>query len=204
MNVLAIGSHPDDIEFGCGGTIHKLTKKGHHVSMLVLTEGGVGGDPGVRRREQLRSAASMGIVKIYWGNFEDTRLSFSDRIIPEIERVIKQVHPSFVFVHYNKDTHQDHRYLSDCTVVAARNIPNVLFYEVPSTIDFMPNVFVDVQKVMKLKLKSLTCHRSQVMKTNVESQSILDIAKATAMFRGTQCRMHMAEAFCSLRMFFLM
>ena len=203
MNVLAIGSHPDDIEFGCGGTIHKLAKKGHHVSMLVLTEGGVGGKPLMRRREQKRSADSMGVEKIFWGNFPDTRLPFIDRVIPEIELVVKQVRPSFVFVHFRNDTHQDHRHASESAVVATRNVKNVLYYEGPTTIDFTPNVYVDIGDCLKAKLKSLSCHRSQVMKTNIESQSILDIAKATAMFRGTQCRTTVAEAFCSLRMFIL-
>jgi hypothetical protein len=40
-----------------------------------------------------------------------------------------------------------------------------------------------------------------VKKTNINDQSILDIARATAIFRGTQCRIPFAEAFCSLRMF---
>jgi len=146
----------------------------------------------------------MEIENVFWGNFTDTRLPFSDRVIAEIERVVKQVRPSFVFVHYGKDTHQDHRYVSESAVVATRNVPNVLFYEGPTTIDFTPNVYVDIGgDLLKDKLRSLSCHRSQVMKTNIETQSILEIAKATAMFRGTQCRIPMAEAFCSLRMFIL-
>jgi LmbE family N-acetylglucosaminyl deacetylase len=203
MNVLAIGSHPDDIEFGCAGTIHKLSSKGHHVSLLILTEGGVGGDAAIRRKEQLRSAKSMGVENVYWGNFADTRLPFSDRVITEVERVVQLVKPSFVFVHFGKDTHQDHRHVSECTVVASRNVRNVLFYEGPTSINFTPNVYVDIGDCVKDKLKSLNCHRSQVMRTNIHSESILDISRATAMFRGTQCRVPYAEAFCSLRMFIL-
>jgi hypothetical protein len=54
---------------------------------------------------------------------------------------------------------------------------------------------------MKVKVKSLSCHRSQVMRTNIDERSIVEIAKATATFRGTQCRIPYAEAFASLRMF---
>ena len=39
MNILAIGAHPDDIEFGCGGTLSKYSEKGHKVYMLVLSKG---------------------------------------------------------------------------------------------------------------------------------------------------------------------
>ncbi len=31
MNILAIGAHPDDIEFGCGGTLAKYAQKGHNI-----------------------------------------------------------------------------------------------------------------------------------------------------------------------------
>ena len=35
MNILAIGIHPDDIEFGCGATLIKLAKKGHKVYIIA-------------------------------------------------------------------------------------------------------------------------------------------------------------------------
>ncbi len=39
MRVLAIGVHPDDIEFGMGATLAKHIKIGHEVSIAVLTDG---------------------------------------------------------------------------------------------------------------------------------------------------------------------
>ena len=44
QTVLAIGAHPDDIEFGCAGTLFKLSRAGFKVHMLILTSGEVGGD----------------------------------------------------------------------------------------------------------------------------------------------------------------
>ncbi len=52
MNVLAIGAHPDDIEFGCGGSLIQYSKKGHAVFLLIVTEGESGGTGGVRRAER--------------------------------------------------------------------------------------------------------------------------------------------------------
>ena len=49
MNILAIGAHPDDIEFGCGGTLLKYSEKGHKVYILVMSKGGKGGDLEVRQ-----------------------------------------------------------------------------------------------------------------------------------------------------------
>ncbi len=41
-NILAIGAHPDDIEFGCGGSLVKYSRKGHRLFLLVMTGGGLG------------------------------------------------------------------------------------------------------------------------------------------------------------------
>ncbi len=203
MNILAIGSHPDDIEFGCGGTLHKLASRGHKIFLMVLTGGNAGGNSVVRGKEQVQAARSLRARQVFWGNFADTKLPFYENVIKEIEAVIKKVSPTFVFVHHGRDTHQDHRHVSECTAVATRNVPNVLFYEGPTTIDFTPNVYIDIGDFVKSKLKTLSCHKSQIMKTNVKHQSILAIAKATATFRGTQCRVCHAEGFVSLRMFII-
>jgi LmbE family N-acetylglucosaminyl deacetylase len=201
MNILAIGSHPDDIEFGCGGTLHKLTSRGHKVHLMVLTSGNAGGNFSIRKKEQMNAACSLKAKEVFWGNFTDTKLPFYENVIQEIEAVVKKLSPTFVFVHHGKDTHQDHRHVSECTVVATRNVPNVLFYEGPTTINFAPHVYVDIADFIKDKFKTISCHKSQVMKTNIKHQSILEIARATAMFRGTQCRVRYAEGFSSLRMF---
>lgn len=203
MNILAIGSHPDDIEFGCGGTLHKLANNGHRIYLQILTRGNAGGDTKVRHKEQMTAAASLKATEVFWGNYTDTKLPFYDNVIEEIDSVVKKTKPSFVFVHHGKDTHQDHRYVSECAVVATRKVPNVLFFEGPTTINFTPTVFVDIGKYISQKFKSLACHKSQVMRTNIAGQSILDIARATAVFRGTQCRVPHAEGFASLRLFVL-
>jgi LmbE family N-acetylglucosaminyl deacetylase len=199
--ILAIGSHPDDIEFGCGGTLMQLGRQGHTVYMLICTDGSAGGDPHVRKKEQLASAGALGVKQVFWGGFTDTHLPFYQNVISSIESVVMEVAPTHVFVHHGKDTHQDHRHVTTCTVAATRNVPNVLFFEGPTAYDFEPNVFVDIGGCLQGKFKSLSCHKSQVTKTNINDQSILDIARATAIFRGTQCRIPFAEAFSSLRMF---
>ncbi|HPM43708.1 MAG TPA: PIG-L family deacetylase, partial [Candidatus Omnitrophota bacterium] len=52
MNILAIGAHPDDIEYGCGGTLLQYANHNHKISLYVVTDGGFGGDPATRRKEQ--------------------------------------------------------------------------------------------------------------------------------------------------------
>ncbi|MEE9472162.1 MAG: PIG-L family deacetylase, partial [Gemmatimonadota bacterium] len=67
MNILAIGAHPDDIEFGCGATLIKYARKGAHIDLLILTDGSRGGAAHVRRREQKRAAAVLGARAVHWG-----------------------------------------------------------------------------------------------------------------------------------------
>jgi len=72
MNILAIGAHPDDIEFGCGGTLSKYSEKGHKVYMLVLSKGDKGGDSDVRQKEQENSARILRAETLYFGDYKDT------------------------------------------------------------------------------------------------------------------------------------
>jgi LmbE family N-acetylglucosaminyl deacetylase len=201
MNVLAIGAHPDDIEFGCGGSLIKYAEHGHHIYLMVLTEGGQGGSPRARRREQMAAATALGVKKIFWGGYVDTKLEVNRPLIQRIERVIAQVDPLFTFVHYGDDTHQDHRHLATCTVTATRYTRNVLFYEGPTTQSFTPTVFVNIDTVLGKKLAAINAHASQTMKTNIEGLSITDVARASAHFRGIQGRVKNAEGFMPLRLF---
>jgi LmbE family N-acetylglucosaminyl deacetylase len=84
---------------------------------------------------------------------------------------------------------------------ATRYIRNVLFYEGPTTQNFNPQVYVDIADTLEAKLGALRAHRSQVMKTNIEDLSIIEVARSSANFRGIQGRVKYAEAFHSLRLF---
>jgi LmbE family N-acetylglucosaminyl deacetylase len=201
MRILAIGSHPDDIEFGCAGTLIKAGQNGHETSILVMTRGGHGEREDVRVAEQEEAARLMGIKTVFWGDYEDTRIPMSTETIQFIESVIKEVGPDLIFVHSPHDTHQDHLHLAQATNSATRYIKNVLYYEGPTTQDFGPTVFEDIGGIIEEKLNALKAHSSQVMKTRIEDQSILDVARSTANYRGIQSRVKYAEAFLSSRLF---
>jgi LmbE family N-acetylglucosaminyl deacetylase len=84
---------------------------------------------------------------------------------------------------------------------ATRYIRNVLFYEGPTTQSFNPHVFVDISDTLEAKMRALEAHQSQVEKTNIEDMYIIEMARASANFRGIQGRVKYAEAFHSLRLF---
>lgn len=200
MNVLAIGAHPDDIEYGCGGTLTLYAQKGHDVYLFVATDGALGGEAAIRRREQEDSAVVMGVRKVFWGGYPDTEVPYNRELIVRVESVIRQARPTMIFVNSPDDTHQDHRNLAQAAVSATRYVPNFLFFEVPSTQNFTPNCYTNIDKVLDRKLASLEAHRSQVTKTNIEDLTILELAVSCANFRGIQARVRYAEAFQSVRL----
>jgi len=200
VNVLAIGAHPDDIEYGCGGTLTQYAQKGHGVFLFVATDGALGGDGSVRRGEQDDSKLVMGARQVFWGNYKDTEVPYNRELIVRIESVIRDVRPAMIFVNCPDDTHQDHRNLAQGAVSATRYVPNFLFFEVPSTQNFTPNCYTNIEKVLDKKLACLEAHRSQVAKTNIEDLTILELAVSCANFRGIQARVKYAEAFQSVRL----
>ena len=199
MNILAIGAHPDDIEFGCGGTLMRYAQKKHNVYLLILTSGEVGGQPSKRRCEQEKAATLMRVKKIYWGDFIDTEIPRDRSVIMAIERVIRIVKPQMVLFNFLSDIHQDHRALAHAALSATRYTREVLFYEVTTTQGFEPDVFVDISPVMEKKIRLLKLHCSQVHRTRVQNLSILESARSCAIFRGYQGRVKYAEGFRALR-----
>ncbi|MCK5305947.1 MAG: PIG-L family deacetylase [Candidatus Omnitrophica bacterium] len=199
MNILAIGAHPDDIEFGCGGTLLKYARKGHKVYLLILTKGGVGGATEVRKREQENAIKFMKAKQVFWGDFHDTELPVNKELISAIENVINKIKPMVVFFNYSDDTHQDHRVAAQAGTSATRYIKEVLCYEVPTSQNFQPNIFVDIGDVLDKKLELLKMHTSQVNRTRVENLTILESAQSCAVFRGYQGRVKYAEGFRAIR-----
>jgi LmbE family N-acetylglucosaminyl deacetylase len=194
-SVLAIGSHPDDVELGCGATMLAHRAMGHRTAVLVMTAGEQsrgGSEP--RRREQEASARTLG-AELFWGGFIDCEVPADRRAIDRIEEIISAVAPDLVYVHAPDDAHQDHRTISAAAVSAARRQCRILFYATPSTLRFEPTVFVDVEQYLGGKLSALACHESQVYTESIW----LDAVAASARHWGAIARIGMAEAFVPVR-----
>ena len=198
--ILALAPHPDDLEIGCGGTLAKHVARGDEVHIYVATAGEVGGAAETRRAEQIASAKILGVTEIHWGSFEDTHLPASSQaLMAELESIVQKLNPNTVYVNHLDDTHQDHREMAQVARSVTRYVPNVLCYETPSTIGFEPTVYMDTSDTLNLKLQALEAHQSQVERTHVRL-NIIEIAMATAHFRGVQGKMSCAEAFVPIRM----
>ncbi len=200
MKILAIGAHPNDIEFGCGGTLYKYRLKGHHIEMLVLTDGGRSGDAETRKAEQEQAAKLLGARTLHWGGFLDTEVPESARAIRLIDKIVESSKPDLIFTHSPEDTHQDHRHTALATIAAARNVRNLLFYETCSTKNFRPGVFVDVSSLIDKKFEFISAHVSQQNKTRIPGVKFKDLAKSIGETRGLNIFVKYAEGFDSHRL----
>ncbi len=105
--LLAIAAHPDDIDFGLGGTIAQLAAAGTQVTYCVITDGDAGGFdpdvprseiPGIRRAEQRDAAAVLGAADVVFLGYRDGELTITHGLRRDIARVIRQVRPDVAVV----------------------------------------------------------------------------------------------------------
>ena len=188
--VLAIGAHPDDVEFGCAGTLAKHRADGDSLNILTLSMGEVGGDSLIRRQES-QKAAEMQNAQLFMGNFIDTDITHSSTTIQFIEKIVEEVQPTHIYTHSFHDSHQDHRSTYQATITACRKIPNLYCYLSPSgTVDFKPNVFINIDKLIEVKLLVLGAFSSQM---SIRPYLEPDLIKATARYWGRFSNYHLVE-----------
>lgn len=127
--VLAIGAHPDDVEFGCGATMAKLAAEGHTLYFVVATQGNRGSRTrdfkvdeliNSRKKEQLEATKVLGAKEVIFLDYEDGNLCSDINFKEKIVKLIRKLKPDMVFTHdpnwfYRSDldgdfvNHSDHR-----------------------------------------------------------------------------------------------
>jgi LmbE family N-acetylglucosaminyl deacetylase len=101
--VVAIGAHPDDVEFFAGGTLLRLAEAGATLTLVVCTDGGRGGrgldDPAAVRRPELQRAAEiLGARAVELGH-ADGELAPGEPLRGELVREIRRARPELVLAH---------------------------------------------------------------------------------------------------------
>lgn len=135
--VLAIGAHPDDVEFGCGATLAKWAAAGCRLHHLVCTDGSKGSwDPDqdaaelvAQRREEQRAASRAlgGGGDVVFLDWPDGELDSGLRQRWQVAYWIRRLRPDVVLGHdpwQRYRLHPDHRHAGFLTVdavVAARD-----------------------------------------------------------------------------------
>ncbi|HUY06471.1 MAG TPA: PIG-L deacetylase family protein [Acidimicrobiales bacterium] len=134
---LAIAAHPDDVEFGCGGTLAKWSAEGTEIFHLICTDGSKGTwkrdqDPQelvlIRREEQRAAARRLGGTgEVIFLGWPDGELESGLRQRVQVASWIRRIRPGVVFAHdpwKRYRLHPDHRnagFLATDGIVAARD-----------------------------------------------------------------------------------
>ena len=134
-NVLVVSAHPDDPDFGAGGTIGKLAKSGSRVTYVIVTDGSQGGeDPtqkdseliAIRQKEQKAAARVLGVKKVEFLGYKDGHLSPDLKLRHDIVRMIRKHKPELVITHLPGrvldapmgGSHPDHLAVGEATMAA--------------------------------------------------------------------------------------
>jgi len=190
--VLVVVAHPDDAEFGCGGSVARWVKEGKEVTYVILTNGDKGsGDRSmtserlakIRKKEQLDAAQALGVARVQFLGQPDGELEDTRDVRRAVTAEIRRWRPDLLVTQNPYRTtnlyasHPDHRVAAgvalDCVYPFARDhlsFPELLAQGLePHKVREVylmwwenPEVLVDISDTMDLKLKALACHASQM------------------------------------------
>ena len=188
--VMVITAHPDDSEFGAGGTVARFAKQGAEVTYVIVTNGNKGsGDrpmtperlARLRETEQRNAARVLGVERVEFLGHDDGEVEDTRRLRLDVTRQIRKWRPQLIITQnphrtYNLyASHRDHRITAgvvlDCVYPLARDhlafpelTPEFEPYQVREIYLMQwenPQVVVDIAETMDLKIKALACHQSQ-------------------------------------------
>ena len=134
-SVMAIFAHPDDIEFGCAGTVAKWVNEGARAAYVLVTSGDVGiATPGmtkakaaeIREGETLAAAHIAGVEDVTFFREPDcmveNTMALRRRVVQQIRRFRPEViiagDPTMVFTPTGRINHPDHRAVAGAVVDA--------------------------------------------------------------------------------------
>lgn len=145
--ILCLGAHSDDVEIGCGGTVHRLLEAHPNAAVHWVVFGAEGDRETEARESAARYLDATPGARV---QVEPFRNSYFPEHWSEIKAVfeadLKPFAPTVVFTHYRDDRHQDHRVISDLTWNTFRN-HLVLEYEIPKYDGDLgrPNLYVPLE-----------------------------------------------------------
>jgi bacillithiol biosynthesis deacetylase BshB1 len=197
VKILAVGPHPDDIEFGCAPILIKEVRRGNQVNMLVLSRGeaGTAGTPEGRERESRKAAELMGATVDFLDFEGDCHLKYTPENAFRIASEIRKIRPAIVLApHPQENQHPDHavagklvrdacrfaRYggLDELKALPVHRIDNLFFYNITQHLQ-KPDIIIDVSDLLGEWEAVMNCHESQV-----RSKGYIELQKSGARVLG--------------------
>jgi len=180
--ILAIGAHPDDVEFGCAPILIQEVQNGSHVRIVVLTKGeaATAGTPAGRVEEAQAAAAIIGAEVGFLELGGDCHLESNAASSLAVAAEIRRFRPDIVLApHPAENQHPDHaaagrmardaarlaRYggLQDLIDLPRHPISSLYFYSITGTFDPRPDLIIDVSAAQEKWDAVIACHQSQML-----------------------------------------
>jgi N-acetylglucosamine malate deacetylase 1 len=196
--VIFIGSHPDDIELGCGALIAHIIDK---TDVLCVTLSDNQKNPALKNlvSEHYRSMETLGVPreKVMLLDFETRKFPHARQEILEFLFQLNSEHrPDMVFVHTTADIHQDHATATKETLRAFRGRTVLGFDCLRSSYGFFPHFLVEVsEQDVERKVAALAQYKTYEDKYYFDSS----ILRATLIRHGALAERPFAEGFDILR-----
>lgn len=192
FDILAIGAHPDDIEFACGGILAKMAAQGKSIAMadLTLGEKGTNGTPHERHLESKNAADIIGAKRTFL-DFKDCEIfdTFEGRL--KLTKLIREYQPRLVIAPLWKGegNHPDHVTSGQMARYACRYarfakiLPNLPCHWVEGILHYPPSTYervdfiVDVSDYVEPWKKMMQCHASQMLSLDYVDRNLKLAAK---------------------------
>jgi len=223
--VLAIGAHPDDVEFMCAGALALLKQAGWEIHVATVGGGDCGSmtlSPDEIRRIRLKECAHAAEVldaQYYWAGGDDVEIEYSHELRMKVLAVLRKVQPDVVITHPPADYMIDHEETSklvrsgcfnapmpNCITDSAEptdKVPHLYYADAMDSKDILGRplpiqFFVDIESVLETKARMLGRHRSQRdwLREQHGMDRYIEHMKHQAALRGEKAGVSYAEAFC--------
>jgi LmbE family N-acetylglucosaminyl deacetylase len=218
MNILALGAHPDDVEFLCSGTLLKYYQQGHKIFIALTTSGNTGSNvvktkeelAEIREREQLEAAKGYD-AQVRFMRFDDEGLQDTPETRRAVLTAIRWADPDVIFTNPPWDTSTDHAMTGKLVTEVLLSVggklhpadlppiskaPSVFFWDIPAGMGFEPVAYVNITDQIEQKIELIKKHQSQFAWMNTfMDDDFTDYCRTLSRMRGIQGGFKYAEGF---------
>jgi N-acetylglucosamine malate deacetylase 1 len=189
------GGHPGDPEYGCGGTIARLTAMGHEVVLLYMNDGAWETSAPVRIAEA-KKACEILKARPVWAGQANGHAIVDNAHYQAFQKIVEEEKPDAVFNHWPIDNHPDHRGMANLMFEAWKQQKRTFamyYYEISDGEDTLqfgaPTHHIDISSVVSTKKAACYAHASQ------SPYFFYGLQDTVAHFRGLESGHARAEAY---------
>lgn len=189
---LFIGSHVDDVELSCGGTITKLIEDNHLVTIITLSY--------LYGKDSLLDEwkDSISVLKPDFIQAKDFRARlFTEQRQEILDFLCTLKGYDYVFTHSVTDIHQDHKVVGEESLRAFKHTNLITYTGEWNQRTVTKNYFTGLNSHhIETKMSALRCYASQANRPYMKS----DFIWANAMNNGVMCGHKYAESFHAINL----